>query len=139
MSNLKDDSVCCGVTTTQCHVLLELADLKTASITELRNYLVLDKSVVSRTVDTLVKQGLIVRSENPEDRRYSLLHLSNEGVKRVNDIDNACSGRYKAVLEKLPKHIQERIYEDLCALADAGALKPAVCGIEKPNEKQDKE
>jgi len=69
-----------GVATPQCHVLLELADLKTASITELQNYLVLDKSVVTRTVDTLVKQGLIDRNENPEDRRYGLLHLNNENV-----------------------------------------------------------
>ena len=83
ISGLKDDSSCCGITVNQCHLLLEIFDRCETDITELKNYLGLDKSSVSRTIDSLVNSGLLLRVEKEEDRRYQMVSLSEKGFAFV--------------------------------------------------------
>ena len=132
MANLKDDSMCCGVTPNQCHILLETADKGEIDVSDLKNYLGLDKSSISRTADSLVDNGLLVRKEKKEDRRYQSITLSPNGVRFVENIDAQCDFHYSAIFDALPAKIRGRITEDLQALSQAffkvsGAARDLSC------------
>ena len=77
---VQTNECCCGgVTLAQCHALLEIENKKTESVTELAKTLDLDKSTVSRTVDGLVNMGYIDRTIPNENRRTSVLSLTESG------------------------------------------------------------
>ncbi|HBG22772.1 MAG TPA: MarR family transcriptional regulator, partial [Peptococcaceae bacterium] len=58
------------MTYSQCHTLVEIGRKRCLSINELADLLGLDKSTMSRTVNTMVEQGLVTREPDPADRRY---------------------------------------------------------------------
>jgi DNA-binding MarR family transcriptional regulator len=87
LNELFNSTCCIGVTMAQCHALLEIEELGEATTNVLANNLLLDKSTLSRTVDSLVKLGLVKRKENSNDRRYITLVLSNKGVEKCNEIN----------------------------------------------------
>ena len=71
--------------------------------------LILDKSTVSRTVDSLVKAKLIDRKENPNDRRSVELVLTGEGKKRAANIHMTCDDRYALLLSQFENEDKEII------------------------------
>jgi DNA-binding MarR family transcriptional regulator len=92
--HLKDQTARCGVTLAQCHIILELEELGNPSIVELAGQLQLDSSTLSRSIDGLVKSGMVNRMENPQNRRSSLLSLTEEGIKTGNQINQVCDEFY---------------------------------------------
>jgi DNA-binding MarR family transcriptional regulator len=92
---------CCGVTPAQCHLLLEAGETKEASIGELAASLELDASTLSRTVDGLVKAGLLSRKEDSANRRRQLVTLSAAGREKVDYIDDVCDRYYAGLLGSL--------------------------------------
>lgn len=46
-----------------------------------------DKAQIARIVARLLRQGLIIKQENPEDKRAVLLHLSSKGKKLLTRLD----------------------------------------------------
>ena len=79
MEHYKSDARCCGISLAQCHALLELGALGRTTISTLANELALDKSTLSRTIDNLVLQGLVLRNINENDRRFMSIELSGKG------------------------------------------------------------
>ena len=57
-----------------------------SSVSELAEAGHISRPVVSRKVDSLVEKGLVSRRELPEDRRYTVLELTDEGVKVLQEI-----------------------------------------------------
>ena len=80
-------SCCNGVTMAQCHTLLEVQNNKQVTVTELARNLNLDKSTVSRTIDSLVKSGMVDRVVPIENRRITTINLTESGEKTVDDIN----------------------------------------------------
>jgi DNA-binding MarR family transcriptional regulator len=77
---VQTNECCCnGVTLAQCHALLEIESKNKESVTELASTLCLDKSTISRTVDGLVNSGLVDRTIPAENRRTSILQLTEAG------------------------------------------------------------
>jgi DNA-binding MarR family transcriptional regulator len=101
LGNMKEESSCCGVSLTQCHILLELEEHTTTPVPDLISYIGLDKSTVSRTLDGLVNLGLVLRYDNPKNRRSQLLELSAQGHAAVANINKLCNGKYQLLLKKL--------------------------------------
>lgn len=91
--NVQGNSTCCeGVTLSQCHTLLELQMHKSISLNELSDELYLDKSTVSRTVNSLVKKGTVNRDVPEENRRKVTISLTKKGTdicKRINEESDA--------------------------------------------------
>ena len=116
---LKTETSCCGVTMTQCHLLLELFAKDNISIIELARIFELDKSTLSRTIDSLVTTGLIERKINPEDRRYMIISLTTGGRKAVDTINNVCNEYYKELFKLIPAKKHSQVTESLSILADA--------------------
>jgi len=56
---------------------------------------------VTSIVDRLVAQGLVRRSESPEDRRVVLLELTDEGRRTITSIHETGIGHLRRALERM--------------------------------------
>lgn len=56
---------------------------------------------VSVAVDRLVERGLLIRREDPQDRRVRLVRLSEEGEEKVAELEDAGMRFGRTVLEEL--------------------------------------
>ena len=71
-----------GLTYSQVIVLIDIYRHAHTSLTDLSKRLDLPKSSVSRIVDHLVNQGIVIREIPPENRRMVSLFISNEFLQR---------------------------------------------------------
>ena len=110
---------CCGVTLGQCHILMELAEKKETTIRELSDTFGLDKSSLSRTVDGMVKSGLLNRAESKKDRRYTSLSLTKKGIKSAENINVTCNEYYKLLFDLIPEEKHSPIFESIKLLSEA--------------------
>jgi DNA-binding MarR family transcriptional regulator len=108
-----------GVTTAQCHLLLEIAEGGEGSIGEYAGRMALDQSTLSRTVDNLVKLGFVEREPDPENRRRQLVDLSKAGRKKAESINALCDGEYGRVLARIPEAKRKSLLEGLDLLVSA--------------------
>lgn len=121
--SLKEQTACCGVTSAQCHVLLEISALKPVGIAELSARLGLDPSTLSRTVDGLVRAGLLERSENPADRRACLLQLTEQGSATCRSIEDFCDRFYTDMLKPIPRKKQYDLLQAMALLVEIFAAE----------------
>jgi len=73
----------------QVNTLFRLHHHDQCSVSDLAEFLGVSDAAVSQMVDKLVDQGLILRLEDPQDRRGKLLSLSPEGDTIVQESINA--------------------------------------------------
>ncbi len=99
---LSDQSDCCGVTPAQCHLLLAVEEAGETSVGELSELLELDRSTLSRAVDGLVKARLLLRREDPANRRRQRVSLSAAGRAKAKSINSVCDAYYEGLLGSLP-------------------------------------
>jgi hypothetical protein len=57
----KSEALCCGVTMAQCHAIMEIGEAGELNLKDLSARLGLDNSTLSRTVESLVQDGLADR------------------------------------------------------------------------------
>ncbi len=100
---------CCNLSLSQCHVLTEIGDSEGLSVNDLSEKLNLDKSTTSRHVTKLVNSGLIDRLENPSDRRYFTLSLTETGKSTYLSIDDTMDKYYSSLIKSLSKDEQNQI------------------------------
>ena len=110
---------CCGITLMQCHTLLAIKDHGPLRMGELADRLELDKSTVSRSVDHLVKDGLVDRTPNPENRRSVTLQLSKAGTTRAQQIHAMCDHYFQTALNPLSETESAAVLKGITLLADA--------------------
>ncbi len=116
MRQLKGETACCGVTLAQCHALLELS-FSELSLSGLAAAVDLDTSTLSRTVEGLVKAGLVERTPGLADRRSVRLVLSATGRAKVAVIDEMCDRYYTELFEQLIEKDQRCIIRAVSLLA----------------------
>jgi DNA-binding MarR family transcriptional regulator len=97
---------CCGVSSAQCHLLLEIAEAGAGNIGDFAERLDLDISTLSRGVDSLVKAGLATRKTDTANRRKQIVDLSHEGLAKVTIIHEICDAYYLKLLGTLPPDLQ---------------------------------
>ena len=97
-----NSSCCCGVTLSQCHVLMELSKTDNISLNQLANQLSVDKSAASRTVEHLVAKEMVHRSIPKEDRRTTMLGLTRTGVQVCQQINDGNNDYYDKALQSVP-------------------------------------
>jgi DNA-binding MarR family transcriptional regulator len=118
-SQIKDCCCCGGLTMAQSHVLLEIELQGETTTVALAQALGLDKSTLSRTVDGLVNIGLVGRRENPEDRRYTLLSLTEQGRKTCAEINLINDKYYGSAIDSIEEEKREQVIECFGVLVDA--------------------
>jgi DNA-binding MarR family transcriptional regulator len=117
--SLAGQSDCCGVTSAQCHLILELDSRGSASVGELAQALELDPSTLSRAVDGLVKAELLSRREDQANRRRLILELTQAGQDKVDYINGACDAYYEEVLAQADAQRRLVLSESVAYLAEA--------------------
>nr|NQU89587.1 MarR family transcriptional regulator [Bacteroidota bacterium] len=110
---------CCGITITQCHTLMELDIEDNITLNELAARIHLDKSTVSRTVESLVNKGLIERTIPKSNRRTTLITLTMEGKEVCNSINSGNDIYFGEVLFALPVDLRSAFYEGFEAVVNA--------------------
>lgn len=116
---LKDQTTCCGVTFSQCHIILELELRGDISIKQLAARLELDSSTLSRVIDGMVTSGLIERKMNPDDRRAVILTLTAKGQQIATTINRQCNAFYQQVFQQLPIEKHDIVIESIALLGTA--------------------
>ncbi len=116
---VKEDSCCIGVTLAQCHAILEIEEQGETTIRELSKGMGLDKSTLSRTIDGLVKAGLVERIPHPTDRRFTLLNLTERGRAKGQNINAANDALYKRIFELIPVKKHAEVVESFGFLVQA--------------------
>ena len=113
------ESQCCGMTLTQCHVLMELAGKKTANIKGLSELFGLDKSSLSRVVDKMVESGYLNRTEKEDDRRFLSISLTEKGVRTAEEINTVCDLYFERLFSMIPEDKHSSVIESLTLLTNA--------------------
>lgn len=109
----KSDCCCCGISDTQCFILVEIGRKPDISVKELAGILRLDKSGISRMVEELVQKEFVERKPSKEDRRYVVLNLTVKGSERFNQIENNMNIKFKSILDRIPEEKRNQVIEDL--------------------------
>ena len=109
----QSDCCCCGISTMQCFIIVEIGRKPGISVKELAAILRVDKSGVSRAVEELVQKNFIERNPSKEDRRYVVLTLLPKGQERFEKIENDMYIKFKNVLEQIPEEKREQVIEAL--------------------------
>jgi len=103
LNQIANATCCAGITVAQCHVLLEIEQLKETTTKQLSKNLRLDKSTLSRTVDGLKKLGLIKRDAYGQDRRFTLLTLTKKGKDRCDSLNKYNDDMYIDIFNRIPR------------------------------------
>jgi len=109
----KNEAVCCGITLTQCHIIVETGRRQSISVNELSELLNLDKSTVSRGVEQLVNTEIVVRKPDINDRRYVMLQLTEKGEELFRNIEQRMGVYSEEILACLPEEKREQVIESL--------------------------
>lgn len=116
---LKDGIDCCGVTLMQCHSLLEIEDKEETNLKDLSASLDLDKSTVSRSIDGLVKSGLVARAIDAQNRKFVVLKLTEKGKSVCRNINQICDSYYQKLLDNIPEKKRDPVAESLNLFLEA--------------------
>ena len=90
-----------GLTPTQFAALVKLGDENGCSQNRLGRLTAMDVATIKGVVDRLRDRGLVVARPDPEDRRRTLLHLSDDGRRIVVDAKHAGREITERTLEPL--------------------------------------
>jgi DNA-binding MarR family transcriptional regulator len=116
-----------GLSMSQNGALLHLSRQGTCGVTDIGDSLGVTSGAASQMLDRLVQQGLIVRSEDPNDRRVRRITLTEEGHHAVRESIQAQQGWFDDLAAALSAGEKEQISAALGLLIDrARHLRPPV-------------
>lgn len=115
----RGEASCCGITLSQSYSIVEIGRAGTMSVNLLAEILGVDKSTVSRSVDKLVNNGVLVRDTDPEDRRSVTLRLSDKGQAVFEEIEKRSITYFAEVVADIPDDKREQIIASLQYLVHA--------------------
>lgn len=119
---LLEDQTCCeGLSLAQCHALVEIEEKPGITLGELAGVLGLDKSTLSRTVDSLVARGLVSREPHASDRRYNVHALTRQGAATLGRMHRASDERVSRAFDRIPVDDRRHVRECFGLLVEAMA------------------
>jgi len=108
---LQNNASCCnGISLAQCHTLLEIEKSREVTVSELASNLSLDKSTVSRTVDGLVNINMVDRVIPTENRRKTLVNLTDSGKQVCKTINYTNDEYMREVLKEFTSSEREEFF-----------------------------
>ena len=115
-----------GLTPAQAEVIRCLSDGPPMSLGALGKLLVCETGSPSRLVDTLVGRGIVVRRENPADRRQVTLELSPEGIRLSDEIRKIETELYGFISQLMDEDSLTRVLPVLRRLVDGTTSGDAI-------------
>jgi DNA-binding MarR family transcriptional regulator len=108
-----------GLSFSQINILMRLVHRGSTSVSEVGEQLGITSAAASQAVDRLVQLGLIVRTEDPEDRRAKQLALTQKGRDLIDQGVEARSKWVEGVTDTLSSEQQNMIISALILLTSA--------------------
>jgi len=108
-----------GASNVQCHVLTELLRIDGLTQQALVERLSLDKAWISRAVDALVSDGVVVKRPHEEDRRSVKISLTALGRIRAEKLENTLNQHAAQVFEHIAFDKHAQIHDALETLISA--------------------
>ncbi|HJR26956.1 MAG TPA: MarR family transcriptional regulator [Acidimicrobiales bacterium] len=90
------------VTLPQYRALVLLSARPRTTVSELAAALGIHSTTATRLTDRLVRKQLVVRSEDPEDRRVTTLRLAPGGRRIVTDVMRTRSDQLRRIVAEMP-------------------------------------
>ncbi|MFF5010993.1 MarR family winged helix-turn-helix transcriptional regulator [Streptomyces phaeochromogenes] len=115
-----------GVTLPQFRMLVVLSTRGATKLVTLADLLQVAPSTAMRMVDRLIAAGLADRQTNPANRRETLLQLTDEGRRTVEDVTARRHAEIAAIVERLTPAQRLALIEALAAFNEAGGEPPAM-------------
>ena len=94
---------------TEGRVIFELAQRRTAQLTDLRRKLDVDAGYMTRILDRLESDGLLVRERSRADARRQVVRLSKRGYSAFQTLDKRSTEDVGRLLSRLSNNEQERL------------------------------
>jgi MarR family transcriptional regulator, 2-MHQ and catechol-resistance regulon repressor len=121
-----------GLTASQAYVLDVIARLGPSWITRIAAELHLDKSTASRLVDFLEEAKLVRREADPHNHRAAVIHLTEAGRKKCDEMANRIKAEYRQVLAELPDNVVVEMISALERIKDLAGERMTKQGGGKP-------
>lgn len=115
----RSEALCCGVTMAQCHAILEIGAAGELKLKDLAGRLSLDNSTLSRTVESLVRDGLAERTPSREDRRAMVIRLNGKGHAALDRINSTWDQICREMFRNIPRERHEQLVETVSLVAEA--------------------
>ncbi|MER6842806.1 MarR family winged helix-turn-helix transcriptional regulator [Streptomyces platensis] len=112
------------VTLPQFRMLVVLATRGATKLVALAELLQVAPSTAMRMVDRLIAAGLADRQANPGNRRETLLQLTDEGRRTVEDVTARRRAEISTIVERLAPEQRSALIDALTAFNDAGGELP---------------
>ncbi|WP_371381393.1 MarR family winged helix-turn-helix transcriptional regulator [Sporomusa aerivorans] len=97
-----------GFTSSQCYILLEILKAESMTINEISLKMGLEISTITRIMDNLVRDGLVVRTRSPRDKRIVEALLTEAGRREAIKLRNSIHSYYQNIISLLPAgHVRE--------------------------------
>jgi DNA-binding MarR family transcriptional regulator len=122
----KSEALCCGVTMAQCHAIMEIDAAGELNLKDLAFRLGLDNSTLSRTVESMVKDGLAERTPSAKDRRASVIRLNKKGRMARDRINSTWNRICRDMFRDIPREKHQPLVESVSILAKL--LAGCCCG-----------
>ncbi|PWI14420.1 MarR family transcriptional regulator [Streptomyces sp. Act143] len=113
------------VTLPQFRMLVVLSTRGATKLVTLADLLQVAPSTAMRMVDRLIAAGLADRQANPTNRRETLLQLTEEGRRTVEDVTARRRTEIAGIVERLRPTQRLALIEALAAFNEAGGEPPA--------------
>jgi len=111
-----------GFTSSQCYILLEIYKHQSLSINEISKKMHLEISTITRIMNNLVRDDLILRKRGASDKRVVEAVLTEKGKKIALQLQKSIENYYKDIISNLPRgHVREVM----------GAVELLVTALEK--------
>ena len=107
------------VTITQFRTLVVLESQPGLSLQRLAEQLAVNASTAMRMVNRLVSAGLVVRRDNPDDRREIQLSLTDAGREVVDTVTGRRRAEIDRIVRAMPAARRTELVKALHAFADA--------------------
>jgi DNA-binding MarR family transcriptional regulator len=122
---------CCSagekdISLVQSHILYEINRQHNPSIQQIADTLGTDITTFSRQIQSLIKMDLVKKIQDTDDRRISLLFLTEEGKEMNKVIDQQMNDYLNEIFSEMNEFEKETVVRSLTLLNDR-MLKSAVC------------
>jgi len=120
-----------GISMTQIHVLRQLEQHGTMSMSRIAELLDVSLSNATGIIDRMAERGLVERVRVPDDRRVVLVQPSDLGIQALDETEGIKLDRIRAICDRLDDAQLRRITH---ALGDLRGAIAAEFGVASPDD-----
>jgi DNA-binding MarR family transcriptional regulator len=123
---------CCTVgkveiSTVQSHIIYEIDQINQPSMNQIAEALGIDMSTFSRQIQTLIKMGLVKKTQHHEDKRAYILSLTTEGKFVATSISTEMNVYLEEVFSDLNEFEREIVIKSIKRLNESMAKSTVCC------------